>query len=70
MVPLRINRVILAGVRPFPIYPDERISSEQSGWSASCRFCCKSRLRPAANRDSVMLTRISARSIHDGPSEE
>jgi hypothetical protein len=27
-------------------------------------------LRDAANRDSVVLTRISARSIHDGPSEE
>jgi hypothetical protein len=33
-------------------------------------FCCKSQLRQAANRDSVLLTRISARSIHDGPSEE
>jgi len=38
--------------------------------SASGRFCCKTRLRQAAKRDSVMLTRISARSIHDGPSEE
>jgi hypothetical protein len=34
------------------------------------RFCCKSRLRPGAKRDSVVLTRFSARSIHDGPSEE
>src|ERR1700730_2233737 len=25
--------------------------------SATCRFCCKSRLRPAAIRDSVVLTR-------------
>jgi hypothetical protein len=32
------------------------------------QFCCKSRLRPAAKRDSVVLTRFSARSIHDGPS--
>ena len=38
--------------------------------SVNGRFCCKSRLRQAANRDSVVLTRISARSIHDGPSEE
>ena len=34
------------------------------------RFCCKSRLRQLANRDSVVLTRFSVRSIHDGPSEE
>jgi hypothetical protein len=38
--------------------------------SGSGRFCCKSRLRQAANRDSVVVTRFSARSIHDGPSEE
>jgi len=31
---------------------------------------CRSRLRQASNRDSVVLTRIAARSIHDGPSEE
>jgi hypothetical protein len=37
--------------------------------SAVGGFCCKSQLRLAANRDSVVLTRISARSIHDGPSE-
>ena len=34
------------------------------------RFCCKSRLRQATNRDSVVLTRFSMRSIHDGPFEE
>jgi putative tryptophan/tyrosine transport system substrate-binding protein len=34
------------------------------------RFCCKSQLRQAAKRDSVVLTRFSVRSIHDGPSEE
>jgi hypothetical protein len=34
------------------------------------RFCCKSRLRRAAKRDSVVVTRFSVRSIHDGPSEE
>jgi hypothetical protein len=34
------------------------------------RFCCKSRLRQAKNRDFVTLTQISARSIHDGPSKE
>jgi hypothetical protein len=38
--------------------------------SAIGRLCCKIRLRQAAKRDSVMLTRISTRSIHDGPSEE
>ena len=38
--------------------------------SGSGRFCCKSQLRQAAKRDSVVLTRFSARSIHDGPSEE
>src|SRR6204780_4560831 len=32
--------------------------------------CCKSRLREATKRDSVVLTRFSARSIDDGPSEE
>ena len=41
-----------------------------AGMSPFGRFCCKSRLRQAAKRDSVVLTRISARSIHDGPSEE
>ena len=40
------------------------------GLSASGRFCCKSRLREAAKRDSVVVTRFSVRSIHDGPSEE
>jgi hypothetical protein len=34
------------------------------------RFFCKSRLRQVSKRDSVVLTRISARSIHDGPYEE
>ena len=33
-------------------------------------FCCKSQLRQAAKRDSVVMTRFSVRSIHDGPSEE
>jgi len=33
-------------------------------------FCCKSQLRQTAKRDSVVLTRFSAGSIHDGPSEE
>src|ERR1700742_3189509 len=51
-----------------------------SSWSADSQAfvwldpgitpCCKSQLRGVANRDSVVLTRISARSIHDGPSEE
>jgi hypothetical protein len=38
--------------------------------SADLRFCCKSRLREATKRDSVVLRRIASRSIHDGPSEE
>jgi hypothetical protein len=37
---------------------------------SSGRFCCKSRLREATKRDSVVLTRIATRSIHDGPSKE
>ena len=48
----------------------KRTSSACPGMSEKCRFCCKSQLRQAANRDSVTLTRISARSIHDGPFEE
>jgi hypothetical protein len=40
------------------------------GMSPLGRFCCKSRLREATKRDSVVLTRIAARSIHDGLSEE
>ena len=31
------------------------------------RFCCRSPLRHAANRDSILLTRISAGASHDGP---
>jgi hypothetical protein len=38
--------------------------------SAIGRFCCKSRLREATKRDSVVLRRIAARSIRDGRSEE
>ena len=37
--------------------------------SASGRFCCKSQLRLAANRDSDALTRISARSIQYDPTD-
>ena len=40
------------------------------GDTRSLPFCCKSRLRQAAKRDSVVVTRFSVRSIHDGPSEE
>ena len=38
--------------------------------TATGGFCCKSALRYAANRDSVLLTRIVARASHDGPAEE
>ena len=38
--------------------------------SAIGRFCCRSPLRHAANRDSILLTRISAGASHDGPTEE
>ena len=34
--------------------------------SERCRFCCRSWLRQAWKRDSVVLTRIATRSIHDG----
>lgn len=34
--------------------------------SAFGRFCGRSLLRAALKRDSVVLTRIAARSIHDG----
>jgi Phage integrase, N-terminal SAM-like domain len=50
-----------------------RLSSEgvsAGAMSVKCRFCCKSQLRKAANRDSVLLTRISMRPSHDGPFEE
>jgi hypothetical protein len=52
---------------------DETTFKAQAGLklaSACGRFCCKSRLRQASKRDSVVLTRIAAESIHDGPSEE
>jgi hypothetical protein len=48
----------------------QQTSDQMRITSVLCRFCCRSRLRQAANRDSVVLTRIAARSIHDGPSEE
>jgi hypothetical protein len=53
-----------------PLLPSIADMQRLLGMSVRCRFCCKSRLRLAVNRDSVVLTRISARSIHDGPSEE
>src|SRR5450756_511025 len=51
-------------------FTPERRQVGHPAMSVSCRFCCKSQLRQAANRDSVVLTRFSARSIHDGPFEE
>jgi hypothetical protein len=48
----------------------KRTSGLAFSTSALGRFCCKSRLRRAANGDSVVLTRIAAGSIDDGPSEE
>jgi hypothetical protein len=53
-----------------PLYPRERTSHTTDAMSEKCRFCCKSQLREASKHDSVLLTRIAARSIHDGPSEE
>ena len=50
--------------------PGERTPPGCLGMSEKCRFCCKSQLRQAAKRDSVVLTRFSMGSIHDGPSEE
>src|SRR5205085_2140073 len=64
----RVNRVVSTVGRALPVFPYEQTLSALVGMSGKCRFCCKSRLRQATNRDSVVLTRISARSI--GPSEE
>src|SRR2546423_4336025 len=38
--------------------------------SEKCRFCCRSPLRLAANRDSILLTRILVGASHDGTPEE
>src|SRR5260370_29229302 len=38
----------------------KRTLSDAVGMSASCRFCCKSPLRRAANNDSILLTQIAA----------
>ena len=54
----------------FPLYPRWRTSAITGSMSVLCRFCCKSQLRQAVKRDSVVLTRFSVGSIHDGPSEE
>jgi hypothetical protein len=56
------------GERPFRFAKQTQVGHRAT--SAKCRFCCKSQLRQTAKRDSVVLTRCSARSIHDGPSEE
>jgi hypothetical protein len=50
--------------------PGELIPLPLSGSIPELPPCCKSRLRLTAKRDSVVLTRVSAKSIHDGPSEE
>ena len=62
----RLGCFRLATAHPSSMISDYRVMRA----SGNGRFCCKSRLRQATNRDSVTLTRISARSIHDGPSEE
>src|SRR5438105_15244249 len=38
--------------------------------SPAGRFCCRSPLRLAANRDSILLTRILVGASHDGTPEE
>ena len=68
--PSWVKSVALAVGRLLPVVPWKRTLSGPVTMSQKCRFCCKSRLRRAANRDSVVLTRFSVRSIHDGPSEE
>jgi hypothetical protein len=65
---LKTARVLGLTVPSLLVRADEVM--EMSPTSGIGRFCCKSQLRRAANRDSVVLTRFSARSIHDGPSEE
>src|SRR5437868_8085134 len=40
------------------------------GMTAVGRFCCRSPLRLAANRDSILLTRILVGASHDGSAEE
>jgi hypothetical protein len=74
MVIMQCRRSVKSGSHspkmPLPLYPRKQTSRGQTGMSVSCRFCCKSQLRQTAKRDSVVLTRFAARSIHDGPSEE
>ena len=36
-----------------PLYPRKQTLLGNRGMSEKCRFCCKSRLRQAAKRDSV-----------------
>jgi hypothetical protein len=50
--------------------PNNRREATAASMSVRCRFCCRSRSRHAANRDSILLTRISARASHDGAAEE
>ena len=45
-----------------PLFPRKR-TQVGCAISVSCRFCCRSRLRDAVNRDSVLLRRTSAGSI-------
>src|SRR6266478_3912891 len=36
--PVRVNRVVLTVVRPLPVYPDERTSSDRPGMSGWCQI--------------------------------
>jgi hypothetical protein len=33
-----VIRVVLTTCRPLPVYPDQRTSTDRSGWSGSCQF--------------------------------
>ena len=62
-----INRYRIQPFGPLPVCPEERTSPDQPGWSVSCRYCCRSRLKASANNDSLRLTRSTAGTGHDGP---
>jgi hypothetical protein len=72
-----VNRVILTGYQPLPVYPDQRTSSDRPGWSGSCHD--RKWPRPIARRPDEdyslkssgnivmkMVTSTIARALH-GP---
>src|SRR5450755_2102041 len=67
--PLRVNRAVLTSCPPRPVYPEQRTFPHPVGTSHLCRFCCRSRLRPWANGDSVSAGRFSAEARDDGAAQ-